>query len=266
MGGWEAGLYRLLWFVWKIQRSLKTSAIAIEFTHVVQTEKEKACTHAQTLDWCYIRSGPTIDTLKHACMFYPHRHLFLWTAGLEHSHVKVRNCHSNVLIFHAHGSAFRRLDAHMNNSIVVPIKALSYQTATHCQRPDCCHQPIAGPTNWNQLEQQAVSWDSWQWYEGLDWATPVQREAVGEEGWALHHWSRVTVMDRFRQGSWWSRFFSSLDSVCKDGHDGRTASKSNRVCICMNTCPRALMWMHMKDEVSSTAIKVKVTLKYKMKN
>lgn len=155
----------------------------------------------------------------------------------------------------------------MNNSIIVPIKAFSYQTATHCQSTDCCHQPIAGPTNWNQLQQQAVSWDVWQRYEGLDWTSPVWQGPAGEEGWVLHHWSRVTVMDRFREESWWPRFFSCLDSVWKDGHDGRKASKSNRacvrpwmcvwwVCICMSACSRVLMWMHMCVKLSSRAINV----------
>lgn len=121
----------------------------------------------------------------------------------------------------------------MNNSIISPINAFPYQTATHCQRTDCWHRPIAGPTNWNQLQQQAVSWDSWQRYEGLDWASPVQQGPAGEEGWVLHHWSRVTVMDRFREERWWPRFFSCLDSVWKDGHDGRKASKSNCACMCV---------------------------------
>lgn len=143
------------------------------------------------------------------------------------------------------------------------------KTATHCQSTDCWHQPIAGPTNWNQLQQQAVSWDSWQRYEGLDWASPVQRGPAGEEGWVLHHWSRVTVMDRFREESWWPRFFPCLDSVWKDGHDGRKASKSNRVCVhvclsvCMcvsvrtSACSRVLMWVCTHVKWSSRAINVK---------
>lgn len=134
------------------------------------------------------------------------------------------------------------------NNIIVPIIAFPYQTATHCQSTDCWHRPIAGPANWNQLQQQAVSWDSWQRYEGLDWASPVQRGPAGEEGWVLHHWSRVTVMDRFREESWWPRFFSCLDSVWKDGHDGRKASKSNRACVpeCVWMCV-CVWWVHMYE-------------------
>lgn len=140
-------------------------------------------------------------------------------------------------------------------------KPFSYQTATHCHGADWWLWPIAAPTNWNQLHQQAVSWDSWQRYEGLDWASPVQQGPAGEEGWVLHHWSRVTVMDRFREESWWPRFFSCLDSVWKDGHDGRKASKSNRACVygvcVMSACSRLLMWVCMHVKWSGRGIHVK---------
>lgn len=155
----------------------------------------------------------------------------------------------------------------MNNSIIVPIKAFPYQTATHCQSTDCWHRPIAGPTNWNRLQQQAVSWDSWQRYEGLDWASPVQWGPAGEEGWVLHHWSRVTVMDRFREGSWWPRFFSVWTVFEKmDMTVARLRSPTGHVCLsacvcggymCMSACSRVLMWVCMRVKQSSRAINVK---------
>lgn len=151
-----------------------------------------------------------------------------------------RNCHTSTLLFHSHGGACTVLECPFKSLHHCPYQCFSlFQAATHCQRADCWQRPIAGPTNWNQLQQQAVSWDPWQRYEGLDWASPVQQGPAGEEGWVLHHWSRVTVMDRFREERWWPRFFSCLDSVWKDGHDGRRASKSNSACVRACVCTRA---------------------------
>lgn len=79
----------------------------IEFTHVVQREKERAFAHAQTWVWCDIRSGGTVEALQHVCVCvcFAHSHLCLWKAGLEHSHVSVRDRHSNTLLFHAYDTA-----------------------------------------------------------------------------------------------------------------------------------------------------------------
>lgn len=82
----------------------------IEFTHVVQWVKEKASAHTRTQDWCDIQSGRVVETLQHVCVFYPRHHLFLWTAGLEHSHAKVMDCHSNTPSLHAHDRAFGVLE------------------------------------------------------------------------------------------------------------------------------------------------------------
>lgn len=46
-----------------------------------------------------------VGQLRHVCVLYPHHRLSMWTGGLEHSHVKVSDCHSNTLLFHAYDSA-----------------------------------------------------------------------------------------------------------------------------------------------------------------
>lgn len=252
--------------------------MTIEFTHVAQGGRRlggspRSCTHAVLLGYPAL-----VELLRHVCVFHPHRRLSMWTAGAEHSHVRPRDCHTSTLLFHAHGGACTVLECPFKSLHHCPYQCFAlFQAATHCQHADCWQRPIAGPTNWNQLQQQAVSWDSWQRYEGLDWASPVQQGPAGEEGWVLHHWSRVTVMDRFREERWWPRFFSCLDSVWKDGHDGRRVSKSNSVsvrvcarvregdresvsacaCMSMNACSRVLTWLCMGVKWSNRAPNVK---------
>lgn len=209
--------------------------------------KEKTSAHTQTKDSWNIRSGGAVETCVRVSppSLPPHVNYRIWafsrqSHGLPFLHAAISCiwsclCSVKMPIWKLHHCTYQCF-------------AL-YQTATHCQCTDCWHRPIAGPTNWNQLQQQAVSLYSWQRYEGLEWASPVQQGPAGEEGWVLHHWSRVTVIDRFREERWWPRFFSCLDSVWKDGHDGRKASKSNCVCTCVcvwkpvPACWRGCAWM-----------------------
>lgn len=89
-----------------------------------------------------LRIGGTsglVEQLRHVCVFHHHRRLPMWITGFEHSHVKVMDCHSFMLLFHAYDRACAALRCPYENSIIAPINALPYT-----RRPPTASAQIAG--------------------------------------------------------------------------------------------------------------------------
>lgn len=176
-----------------------------------ERERKGLCSCTDTV-WCDIRSGGAVETLQHVCVFCPQPLLpvnfRIWTFSHQCQGSPFQHAAISCIWYCFWGV---KMPIWITPSVYLSKTLLTRRPPT--AKADCWLRPTAGPTNWNQLQQQAVSWDSWQRYQGLEWASPVRWGPAGEEGWVLHHWSRVTVMDRFREESWWPRFFSCLDSV-----------------------------------------------------